>query len=146
LELVERGDLQMTALVIYLAAPYGGIPSKLDAAERWAAWLSLRFDAFFIVPWVAICRHWPDSGETRKRGLELDLAAVRHCHGMLMVGGFISSGMVSDKSAARDVWDLSEFETPEDLERASEASGGYEMDALAGWIRQLKSNRALEET
>ncbi len=132
--------------IIYLAHPFGGNPENLDAAERWAAWLSLRFDALFAVPWVALCRHWPDSGETRKRGLELDLAAVRHCHGMIMVGGCVSPGMQIEKAEARELWDLSEFETPEDLVDASEESGGFEMDALAGWIRQLKSNRALEAT
>jgi hypothetical protein len=120
--------------IIYVAAPFGGNPENLDKAERWAAWLSMRFEALFVVPWVPLCRHWVDSGETRKRGLELDLVAVRHCHGMIMVGGNVSPGMAIEKAEARELWDLHEFRSPEQLEQHS-----FEMDALAGWIRQVSA-------
>lgn len=91
--------------LIYVAHPFGGDKSNLDKAEKWVADLSQRFDAIFWAPWIPLCRHWVDSGESRKRGLEIDLAAVRCSDAVIAVGGFVSPGMnleIEESSASLD--------------------------------------------
>lgn len=63
--------------LIYVAHTFGGLQANADAAEQWCAQLSLIFDAVFFVPWIPLVRHWIDSGQTRERGLVLDLEAVK---------------------------------------------------------------------
>lgn len=75
----------MRVPIIYLAHEFSGDMCNLDRADRWCAFLSLQVDAMFVAPWVALCRHWPDSGATRARGLALDLAAVRRFDGLVAV-------------------------------------------------------------
>jgi hypothetical protein len=124
--------------LIYVAHQFGGNPTNLDRAEAWVAWLCSRFDALFWAPWIPLCRHWPDSGDTRKRGLELDLLAIERSDGIITVGGQMSPGMYieRDHAAAHGVslWDVSDFATPEELAASGD---GYEFDALHGWIREL---------
>jgi hypothetical protein len=102
--------------LIYVAHPYGGCPEALDRAELWLDRLStLMVRALFWAPWIQLCRLWPDAGETRERGLELDLACVARSDGVLMVGGKVSPGMQLERQSARSCLDLTEFVAPEQL-------------------------------
>lgn len=132
----------MKTPLIYVAHPFGGDMVKLAAAEQWVAYLCRSFPAIFWAPWIPLCRHWPDSGESRKRGLELDLAAVRRSYGVILVGGEVSPGMTLERDAAHVVWDWSGFRTPEDFERANAESQGFEFAAFGGWLRQVYTGGA----
>jgi hypothetical protein len=87
--------------IIYVAHPFGGNLKNLDKAEKWAAWLTERFDALFVVPWVPLCRHWRDSGTSLTRGIDMDKAAIARCDAMIAVGGGISRGMAIEIEFAR---------------------------------------------
>jgi hypothetical protein len=124
-------------ILVYLIHRFGGDPRNLESAEHWAAWLTLHFDALFIVPWVPLCRHWPDSGRTRELGLEIDLDALGHCRRAIAVcglpGGVLSTGGAIEFQEARELRmhpvDCSIFETPEQLEA--------DMDAMARLEREF---------
>jgi hypothetical protein len=88
--------------LIYVAHPFGGIASNLDAAELWVAELSRAFPHIFWAPWIPLCRHWVDSGDARKRGLEIDLAAVRQSDSIVLCGtGTPTPGMLVEIEAAK---------------------------------------------
>lgn len=123
--------------LIYVAHPFGGDGLLLPCAEAWVAYLCRNFPALFWAPWIPICRHWPDSGESRKRGLELDLAAVRRSDGLILVGGEVSPGMRVERDAARSIWDWSEYRTPEDFEELDYASKSSAVVELLDWIESL---------
>jgi hypothetical protein len=124
----------MTTPIVFVSHPFAGDMRKLTSVEIWCAWLSMSFDALFVAPYVPLCRHWPDSVGTRERGMMLDLVAVARCDGMIMVGGSISPGMLIERDASKNVYDVSEFETPEELKADSD---GHTFDMLRGWVREL---------
>lgn len=101
--------------LIYVAHPFGGEKHLLDKAERWVAKLSLHFDAIFWAPWIPLCRNWPDSGESRARGLEIDMAAVDRSDGVILVGGYVSPGMTMERDRASSVLDMVHLCDPVDL-------------------------------
>jgi hypothetical protein len=116
---------------IYVIHKFGGDLENLDKALHWAAWLTQRFDALFVVPWVPLCRHWPDTGESRKTGIAIDMAAIASCHGAVAVGGLVD-GKLSPGSDGEFrfalamhgrsvVFDFSNYESPTDME----GSGAY---------------------
>lgn len=106
--------------LVYLIHRYGGNPANLNSAEHWAAWLTEHFDALFVVPWVPLCRGWPDTGDHRRVGLELDLAALERCDRAIAVcGGASSPGGSREwmRAVVRDMVpvDLSEVDTPDNI-------------------------------
>lgn len=123
----------MSRPLIYVAHPFGGDRSNLDRAEAWIAFLCQRFDALFWAPWIPLCRHWPDSGDSRKQGLELDLDAVRRSDGLVMVGGTVSPGMRLERAEARVTWDWSMILNPQDV-------GENNCIAMKWWIRELEGS------
>ena len=78
--------------LIYVAHVFRGLQSNADRAEKWTAFLNWHIEgALFDCPWLPQVRHWVDSGESRERGMKLDLEFVRHCEALLalspLVGG-----------------------------------------------------------
>jgi hypothetical protein len=129
----------VTRPLIYVAHPFGGDQSRLNKAESWVAFLCQRFDALFWAPWIPLCRHWPDTGDSRKRGLELDLEAVRRSDGIILVGGEVSPGMLIERDAADECWDWHEFTNHRIVEWIDNTP---ETEAFSGWIRELQLGRA----
>ena len=114
----------MNRPLIYIGHPFGGDKTNLDKAEAWVAFLSAHFDALFWAPWIPLCRHWVDSGNSRRRGLELDMSAIDVSSGVLFVGGVMSPGMVIEmeravsgagKAKSFCVQNLTRYTTPRDL-------------------------------
>jgi hypothetical protein len=88
--------------LIYIAHPYGGNPENANAAEEWCAKLSKVFNAVFFAPWISLVRHWEDSGETRERGLMLDLEAVKRADEIWFITNTwkLSSGQKQEEECA----------------------------------------------
>lgn len=122
----------MTPL-IYVCHPFGGNYANLDKAELWCADLSRALPALFVAPWVPLCRHWPNDGDTLRLGIELDLDAIRRCNGLVAVGGPMSANGRREFEASSNAYNLSEFATFEEL---VEDSNGHTLDMLAGWVRE----------
>lgn len=108
----------MTQLV-YVMAPFGGDLAKLILAEHWCSFLSSRFDAFFMAPWVPLCRDWTNNGVALERGMRLDCEAIRRFDAAIAVGGKWSTGMIHERSFAESIGklieDATQFETPNQL-------------------------------
>lgn len=92
----------MSTPIIYVAHPFEGDTSNLDTAEIWCAELSREFDGLFIAPWVPLCRRWPNEGNSLERGLMLDRVAIGACHGVILVGEYVSKGMVDETLGVRE--------------------------------------------
>jgi len=117
--------------IIYVCHPFGGDQNKLDKAEAWAASLSRRFDALFVVPWVPLCRWWPNSGESLQRGLELDLAAIDRCDGLIAVGGMMSENGRREFGRAKKALDMSNI--PMDALFNGERCSAH----ITGWLSRI---------
>jgi hypothetical protein len=85
--------------VIYVAHPFGGNFENLSEAERWAAFLTRKFCAVFVAPWIPLCRYWSDKTD-RELGISIDVAAVREADGIILVGPEVSPGMSAEWTAA----------------------------------------------
>lgn len=91
--------------IIYLAHEFGGNMDNLRKAGEWCGFLSLRVEAYFVAPWIELCRNWPDSGDTRVRGTEMGLHFVTHCDGLVAIQAsaknYLSPGQQGEWDAAR---------------------------------------------
>lgn len=75
-------------LLTYMAHPFGGRLELLDEAERLLADLQREYtECVILAPWIPLCRHWPDSGESRRLGLDIDMSAVAASDAVMLVGG-----------------------------------------------------------
>lgn len=110
--------------IIYVMHPFGGNRENLDKSEAWCAFLSSRFDALFVAPWVPLCLHWENNGISLDRGLTLDCVAIERCDGCVAVGGRWSPGMLHERTFAdrvfadrvgKQVIDATQFRTPNDI-------------------------------
>lgn len=128
----------MTVPLVYLAHSYGGDPFNLDKAESWCAQLSWSLPALFFAPWVPLCRQWVNVGGSLERGLMLDMAAIEHSNGVLLVGGKLSVGMSKELDHARSrnipTYDLSDVATYQDL---LDDAKGYSFSMLRRWVEGL---------
>lgn len=89
---------------LFLSHPFGGKKRNLDAAVYLAAALTHRLDgAIVVVPWVPLCRYWSDEGDVRARGLELLLACVEKCDGLIAVNPHMSEGGMREFERAREI-------------------------------------------
>ena len=116
--------------IIYVMHPFSGVRENLDKAEAWCAFLSSRFDALFVAPWVPLCRHWENNGISLDRGLTLDCVAIERCNGCIAVGGRWSPGMLHERAfsdtVSKPVIDATQFRTPNDMLADHEAMAGLE--------------------
>jgi len=70
--------------LIYVAHKFSGDLTNADKAESLTAYLNLHIDgAIFLCPWLPMVRNWVDSGDTRARGLTLDLECIKRCDGLI---------------------------------------------------------------
>jgi len=94
---MTRHELKM----VYVAHKFSGDLANADRAEKWTAWLNLvTVGAVFFCPWVPLVRNWPDSGETRARGLELDLECCRRFDGVIALTA-IEGGVKDEVGVSR---------------------------------------------
>lgn len=96
----------MSKKVFYVAHPVSGDPlGNCDKVCAWIKWLTLNVpEHIFIAPWVAEVRAFADENalpEFYDRVLADDQEVVRHCDGILLVGGKVSRGMQLELDAAR---------------------------------------------
>lgn len=105
--------------VVYLMHRFGGDAANLDKAEHWCAVLSRHFDAVFIAPWTAFCRHMPNTGSSLELGIRMDFAIIDRCDAAIAVGGTWSPGMRREREHCREtlasVIDMTRFVTPEEF-------------------------------
>lgn len=92
------------AAVWYLAAPLSGdVAANLARAERWLRYLVWAFpDWAYVMSWAPYVRALPDERRWRDRGLRDDIAVVKRCDGIILVGGRISEGMTRELGAAME--------------------------------------------
>jgi len=86
--------------LIYVAHVFGGSVVKAHRAEYWTAALNERIEGgLFFCPWLPMVRHWVDSGESRERGMRLDLEFVLRSDALLalspLVGGVLQEWEVA---------------------------------------------------
>ena len=115
----------MSKKVFYLAHPVTGDPlGNCIKAEAWIRWLTLNVpEHIFTAPWVAEVRAFADENalpEFYDRVLADDQEVVRHCDGILLVGGKVSKGMQLELDAAmecpeRTIIDWHYMMTPADV-------------------------------
>jgi len=120
--------------LIYVAAKFSGLQSNADRAEKITAALNRHIEgAIFIAPWLPMVRHWVDSGDSRARGIALDLEAVKKCDALIAVSPL--------EGGVRLEWDLAKnklnasvhgdaFDTFGDLD-------GYAIDQIQDWVDDL---------
>ena len=105
--------------VVYIAHPLGNGPDRLvnrANAARWCAWAAVVKQVSPVADWIVLSGVL--SEEHRELGLDCDVALVRRCDELWLVGGRISPGMEIEAAAARDldipVIDLTElgYEAP----------------------------------
>lgn len=104
----------MTRLVLYVAHPLGapdaaGVRANIERAMRWLAWLRRAFpETTFIAPWIAAVLSGEDDSDPAQReaGLVDADALIPLLHGVVLIGGRISSGMGREDGLARQSWDL----------------------------------------
>jgi hypothetical protein len=99
----------VTKIVAYVAHPVAGdVTANLARALRWLKWLSSGCPSVaFVAPWIANIMSGEDDSDpaARARGLEHDVAIVKRCDWIVLVGGRISNGMNVEKVVAQD-WGL----------------------------------------
>ncbi len=106
--------------VVYMAHPVGHEPERtenLKRARRWFRWLiDTHPDWAVTAPWLLYCETWDETPEHRRRGMSADLALLRRCDGIVLVGGSISPGMEDELDMAQElgmeVFDLTEQAEP----------------------------------
>lgn len=90
--------------ILYMAHPVGGlVPANLARSLRWLRYLaSSDPDTAYIAPWIAAIMSGEDDNDpvARARGLAQDVAVVKRCDGLVLVGGRVSSGMAIERDAA----------------------------------------------
>jgi len=86
--------------LIYLAHPYGGDPRNLALAEDRRGKMQEREPRVIILaPWISMARQQPDSGEMRRRALELCCIVASRCDAIVLTGTHISEGMAAERDA-----------------------------------------------
>lgn len=115
----------MSKEVWYVAHPVSGdVKGNVANVIQWIRWLTINEPSrVYIAPWVAEVQAFdqdiggaePDAA-FYDRVLADDCDVVRHCDGILLVGGKVSRGMALERDAARDagkcVVDRSDLRTP----------------------------------
>lgn len=93
----------MALRVAYMAHPSGGDPDNLIAAQQWLLWLiKVRPEFAWCVPWIPYCQVLSDGDPAdRQRGIRDDLAILKRCDVIVLVGGAITKGMADEVEAAK---------------------------------------------
>lgn len=90
-------------LVLYVGHPVSGdVEGNIARALRWLAYLRRQNpQTAFVMPWIAALLSGEDDSDpdARERGLLDCEAAAARCHGIVLVGGRVSSGMERERRA-----------------------------------------------
>ncbi len=90
--------------LIYVAHAFRGLVSNAYRAEMLTAHLNWHIEgAAFICPWLPMVRHWVDSGESRARGLSMDLECVKRCDGLIALSPLLGGVLVEWEVASRKI-------------------------------------------
>lgn len=101
------------------------VKENLARASRWLAWLVYHIEDVAIrCSWLGYISVLPETPEMRERGLRDDDSEAATCTGIVLCGGYLSSGM---KRGAKTL--LNAQATPGELLRAFRASGKIEHQA-----------------
>ena len=97
----------MSKKVFYVAHPVSGDPvGNCGKVCVWIAWLTLVDPSrIFIAPWVAEVMGFHNlevTPEFYDRVLSDDQEVVRHCDGIILLGGRVSRGMALELEAAQE--------------------------------------------
>ena len=88
--------------MIYVARVFSGIQSNADIAEEWTAYLNLKIEgAVFLCPWLPMVRHWVNSGDTRARGMHLDISCAQQFDGVIALSE-VTGGVAEEWKAAKN--------------------------------------------
>lgn len=100
--------------VIYIAHPLGhgeDREANRDNAAKWVAWAALYQDVAPVADWIILSGQFDESH--RDLGLACDVALVKRCDALWLVGGRISPGMHIEATVAFEadipVYDLTHF-------------------------------------
>lgn len=115
-------------MVFYVAHPVTTdarftLDDNLSNVEHWIHWLTLAHpEIVFIAPWVAEVRAFRNENVDASfydRVLSDDEEVVRHCDGIILTGGKVSTGMRRELGAAigagKLMADLHAYRTPEEF-------------------------------
>ncbi|MBA2718917.1 MAG: hypothetical protein H0U52_06720 [Chloroflexi bacterium] len=93
--------------IAYMAHPVSGdVAANLARALRWLHYLSATDpETAYVDPWIAALMAGADDDDPaqRARGLAHDVAMVKRCDAIVLVGGRVSSGMAIEHNAALTV-------------------------------------------
>jgi hypothetical protein len=99
--------------VVYIAHPLAGPDREknLRNAALWCVWAAKVKGVSPVATWIVLASVWTEAD--RELGLACDVAAIKRCHELWLVGGRISAGMLVEKLAAEEagvlVVDLTQF-------------------------------------
>jgi hypothetical protein len=123
-----QGEVEAIEMkLIYIAHPYSGDCDRNRAnAAKWCAWAATKCGVSPVADWIVLTSVLDES--YRELGLACDVANVRRCDEVWLVGGRISDGMRVEAAAGKVVYDLTHlgFDVPEGEVRAE------------WWVRQVK--------
>ena len=89
--------------VVYMAHPVSGdVEGNLRRAKQWLRWYEEQNPTSAVVAnWITECEVWDDSNPAhRAAGLERDIAVLKRCDAIVLVGGRVSSGMAGEVAIA----------------------------------------------
>jgi hypothetical protein len=93
--------------VVYLAHPLGAdtrdeIKANISRAKRWILWAITNYQVAVVANWILYCEVLDDMNPAhRELGIQHDLAIMRRCDELWLVGGRVSSGMRQELIDAR---------------------------------------------
>jgi hypothetical protein len=91
-------------IAAYVAHPLGGGPDReanRARAAKWVAWIAAHFGVATVADWIILSGEWPETPESRARGLAIDCALIERCDRVYLVGGRVSPGMQVEAAHAR---------------------------------------------
>lgn len=106
--------------LVYIAHPYGGDPSNLQAAREWVRWaFGAGKDVCPIAPWIVTCEILDDANPSdRRRGMETNMETVLKVNQVWLCGPRVSSGMLQEARVAFGkgipVLDFTGYDAPPD--------------------------------
>jgi hypothetical protein len=97
-------------VILYVAHPIGGdVDANVQRLLRWMSWLRRSYpETMFTAPYAVDLLSGADDYDPVQRaaGIAKNCALVSRLHGIVLVGGRVSSGMAEERDHAHAVADL----------------------------------------